>query len=33
MKVDVYSIEKKKVGEIELDEVVFGAHVNKALFY
>lgn len=32
-KVDVYNLEKKKVGEIDLDDGVFGAHVNKALFY
>ena len=33
MKVEVYSIEKKKVGDVELADDVFGAHVNKALFY
>jgi large subunit ribosomal protein L4 len=32
-KVDVYSIEKKKVGDIELADEVFGAKVNTALFY
>jgi large subunit ribosomal protein L4 len=32
-KVDVFSIEKKKVGDIELVDEVFGAKVNTALFY
>lgn len=33
MKVEVFSVDKKKVGEIELSDEVFGSHVNKALFY
>jgi large subunit ribosomal protein L4 len=33
MKVEVYNIEKKKVGDVDLADEVFGAHVNKALFY
>jgi len=32
-KFDVYNIEKKKVGDIELSDDVFGAKVNDALFY
>jgi len=32
-KVDVYSIEQKKVGDVELSDDVFGAKVNTALFY
>src|SRR5688500_6349058 len=33
MKLDVYSIDKKKVGDVELADAVFAADVNKALFY
>jgi len=32
-KVDVFSFEQKKVGDIELNDDVFGAKVNTALFY
>ena len=33
MKTEVYSIDKKKVGDVDLADEVFAAHVNKALFY
>jgi large subunit ribosomal protein L4 len=33
MKLDVFSLDKKKVGDIELKDEVFAADVNKALFY
>ncbi len=32
-KFDVYSLERKKVGEIELSDAVFAAPVNEHLFY
>ena len=32
-KFDVYNLDKKKVGEIELADAVFGAEVNEHLFY
>jgi len=33
LKTDVYNIEGSKVGEIELDEAVFGVEVNEALVH
>lgn len=33
LKTDVYNIEGNKVGEIELDEAVFGVEVNEALIH
>ena len=32
-KFDVYDLEKKKVGEIELADAVFAGEVNEHLFY
>lgn len=32
-KIDVFDIQKKKVGDIELADTVFGVKVNEALFY
>lgn len=33
MKVDIFSIDNKKVGSLDLSEDVFGVKVNEALFY
>jgi len=33
MKLEVFSIDKKKVGDVDLADAVFAAGVNKALFY
>ena len=32
-KIDVFDIQKKKVGDIELADAVFGVTVNESLFY
>ena len=31
--VGLYNVEKQKVGEIELDDSVFGAQIKEHLFY
>lgn len=33
MKTTVYNLEKKSVGEIDLDDAIFGAEVNEGLLY
>ena len=32
-KVDVYNTEKKKVGEVDLADAIFGTEVKEHLFY
>ena len=32
-KTTVYNLEKKSVGEIDLDDAIFGAEVNEGLLY